>query len=119
MASQATPPRPGTFLPFGSGAHACPGNDLAKLEMLVLIHRLVTTYRYILSFNSRMHAFSFPRTMQLLFGSAACLIFFRRLLIWCLLGRWQVEGSSDDVTYSPFPVPKGGLQARLTRAAAA
>ena len=57
--------------------------------------------------------------MQLLFGSAACLIFFRRLLIWCLLGRWQVEGSSDDVTYSPFPVPKGGLQARLTRAAAA
>ncbi|CAD6265192.1 unnamed protein product [Miscanthus lutarioriparius] len=74
---KVTPPRPGTFLPFGSGAHACPGNDLAKLEMLVLIHRLVTTY------------------------------------------RWQVEGSSDDVTYSPFPVPKGGLQARLTRAAAA
>ncbi|CAD6245485.1 unnamed protein product [Miscanthus lutarioriparius] len=71
---KVTPPRPGTFLPFGSGAHACPGNDLAKLEMLVLIHRLVTTY------------------------------------------RWEVEGSSDDVTYSPFPVPKHGLQARLTRA---
>ncbi|EES15128.1 abscisic acid 8'-hydroxylase 2 [Sorghum bicolor] len=70
-------PRPGTFLPFGSGVHACPGNDLAKLEMLVLIHRLVTTY------------------------------------------RWEVEGSSDDVTYSPFPVPKRGLQARLTRAATA
>lgn len=67
-------PRPGTFLPFGSGVHACPGNDLAKLEMLVLIHRLVTTY------------------------------------------RWEVVGSSDDVTYSPFPVPKRGLLARLSRA---
>ncbi|KAJ1268840.1 hypothetical protein BS78_07G164000 [Paspalum vaginatum] len=67
-------PRPGTFLPFGSGVHACPGNDLAKLEMLVLIHRLVTTY------------------------------------------RWDVIGSSDAVTYSPFPVPKRGLQARLRRA---
>ncbi|KAG2579329.1 abscisic acid 8'-hydroxylase 3-like [Panicum virgatum] len=67
-------PRPGTFLPFGSGVHACPGNDLAKLEMVVLVHRLVTNY------------------------------------------RWQVIGSSDDVTYSPFPVPKGGLRARLLRA---
>ncbi|WVZ92515.1 hypothetical protein U9M48_038572 [Paspalum notatum var. saurae] len=67
-------PRPGTFLPFGSGVHACPGNDLAKLEMLVLIHRLVTSY------------------------------------------RWDVIGSSDAVTYSPFPVPKHGLQARLRRA---
>ncbi|RLN05548.1 abscisic acid 8' [Panicum miliaceum] len=67
-------PRPGTFLPFGSGVHACPGNDLAKLEMVVLVHRLVTNY------------------------------------------RWQVIGSSDDVTYSPFPVPKRGLRARLLRA---
>jgi hypothetical protein len=25
--------------------HACPGNELAKLEMLVLIHHLVTGYR--------------------------------------------------------------------------
>jgi (+)-abscisic acid 8'-hydroxylase len=38
-------PRPSTFLPFGSGVHACPGNELAKLEMLVLVHRLVTAYR--------------------------------------------------------------------------
>lgn len=38
-------PRPNTFLPFGNGAHACPGNELAKLEMLVLIHHLVTGYR--------------------------------------------------------------------------
>ncbi|TKW10752.1 hypothetical protein SEVIR_6G187400v4 [Setaria viridis] len=70
-------PKPGTFLPFGSGVHACPGNDLAKLEMVVLVHRLVTNY------------------------------------------RWQVIGSSDDVTYSPFPVPKRGLRARLLRATTA
>ncbi|KAG2584485.1 abscisic acid 8'-hydroxylase 2-like [Panicum virgatum] len=67
-------PRPGTFLPFGSGVHACPGNDLAKLEMAVLVHRLVTNY------------------------------------------RWEVIRSSEDVTYSPFPVPKRGLRARLLRA---
>uniref|UniRef100_J3MY41 Cytochrome P450 n=1 Tax=Oryza brachyantha TaxID=4533 RepID=J3MY41_ORYBR len=38
-------PRPNTFTPFGNGVHACPGNELAKLEMLVLIHHLVTGYR--------------------------------------------------------------------------
>ncbi|KQJ98633.1 abscisic acid 8'-hydroxylase 2 [Brachypodium distachyon] len=64
-------PRPNTFLPFGSGVHACPGNELAKLEMLVLLHRLVTAY------------------------------------------RWEVVGSSEAVEYSPFPVPRRGLQARL------
>ncbi|KAL5231607.1 hypothetical protein ABZP36_030383 [Zizania latifolia] len=66
-------PRPNTFLPFGSGEHACPGNELAKLEMLVLVHRLVTTY------------------------------------------RWEIVGASDDVEYSPFPVPRRGLKARLWR----
>ncbi|KAJ6806264.1 abscisic acid 8'-hydroxylase 3 [Iris pallida] len=38
-------PKPNTFLPFGNGAHACPGNELAKLEILVVIHHLVTKYR--------------------------------------------------------------------------
>ncbi|KAL6661280.1 hypothetical protein ACP70R_000664 [Stipagrostis hirtigluma subsp. patula] len=70
-------PRAGTFLPFGSGVHACPGNELAKLEMLVLVHRLVTAY------------------------------------------RWEVVGSSDEVAYSPFPVPRHGLRARLWRQEAA
>ncbi|CAN6182528.1 unnamed protein product [Urochloa humidicola] len=66
-------PRPNTFLPFGNGVHACPGNELAKLEMLVLIHHLVTEY------------------------------------------RWEIVGSSDEVEYSPFPVPKHGLPVRLWR----
>uniref|UniRef100_A0A2P2JBB7 (+)-abscisic acid 8'-hydroxylase n=1 Tax=Rhizophora mucronata TaxID=61149 RepID=A0A2P2JBB7_RHIMU len=39
-------PKPNTFLPFGNGEHACPGNELAKLEMLIFIHHLVTKHRY-------------------------------------------------------------------------
>ncbi|OWM70876.1 hypothetical protein CDL15_Pgr014549 [Punica granatum] len=39
-------PKHNTFMPFGSGIHSCPGNELAKLEMLVLIHHLVTKFRW-------------------------------------------------------------------------
>ncbi|KAK1263174.1 Abscisic acid 8'-hydroxylase 3 [Acorus gramineus] len=39
-------PKPNTFMPFGSGVHSCPGNELAKLEMLILVHHLVTRYRW-------------------------------------------------------------------------
>ncbi|PIA46290.1 hypothetical protein AQUCO_01500062v1 [Aquilegia coerulea] len=39
-------PKPNTFMPFGNGVHACPGNELAKLEMLILIHHLVTNFRW-------------------------------------------------------------------------
>lgn len=38
-------PKPNTFMPFGSGVHACPGNELAKLEILIMIHHLVTKFR--------------------------------------------------------------------------
>ncbi|KAJ4836331.1 hypothetical protein Tsubulata_007290, partial [Turnera subulata] len=40
------PPKPNTFMPFGNGVHSCPGNEIAKLEMLILIHHLVTKYRW-------------------------------------------------------------------------
>ncbi|KAL3818361.1 hypothetical protein ACJIZ3_004266 [Penstemon smallii] len=39
-------PKPNTFLPFGKGVHACPGNELAKMEILVLLHHLTTKYRW-------------------------------------------------------------------------
>ncbi|KAL8513915.1 hypothetical protein ACS0TY_013151 [Phlomoides rotata] len=39
-------PKPNTFMPFGSGVHACPGNELAKLEMLILVHHLASHFRY-------------------------------------------------------------------------
>ncbi|XP_022763368.1 abscisic acid 8'-hydroxylase 4-like isoform X3 [Durio zibethinus] len=39
-------PKPNTFMPFGKGVHACPGNELAKLEALILIHHLVTKFRW-------------------------------------------------------------------------
>ncbi|XP_040953473.1 abscisic acid 8'-hydroxylase 2 isoform X3 [Gossypium hirsutum] len=38
------PLRPNTFIPFGNGVHSCPGSELAKLEMLVLLHHLTTSY---------------------------------------------------------------------------
>ncbi|VVA26720.1 PREDICTED: abscisic acid 8'-hydroxylase [Prunus dulcis] len=37
-------PKPNTFMPFGKGVHACPGNELAKLEMLILVHHLVIKF---------------------------------------------------------------------------
>ncbi|KAE8657089.1 protein WEAK CHLOROPLAST MOVEMENT UNDER BLUE LIGHT 1-like [Hibiscus syriacus] len=40
-------PKPNTFMPFGSGVHACPGNELAKLEMLIVTHHLVSNFRYV------------------------------------------------------------------------
>ncbi|KAG4951819.1 hypothetical protein JHK84_045174 [Glycine max] len=36
--------KPNTFMPFGNGTHACPGNELAKLEILVFLHHLTTEY---------------------------------------------------------------------------
>lgn len=39
-------PKPNTFMPFGSGVHACPGNELAKMQMLVMVHQLVTQFRW-------------------------------------------------------------------------
>ncbi|OAY61198.1 abscisic acid 8'-hydroxylase 2 [Manihot esculenta] len=40
------PPRPNTYMPFGNGVHSCPGSELAKLEMLILLHHLTLTYRW-------------------------------------------------------------------------
>ncbi|KAL4387153.1 hypothetical protein GQ457_09G031370 [Hibiscus cannabinus] len=39
-------PKPNTFMPFGTGVHACPGNELAKLDMLIVTHHLVSNFRH-------------------------------------------------------------------------
>ncbi|KAL1827542.1 hypothetical protein ACET3Z_005954 [Daucus carota] len=38
-------PRADSYMPFGKGVHSCPGSELAKLETLILLHHLTTTYR--------------------------------------------------------------------------
>ncbi|KAL4558215.1 hypothetical protein LXL04_036413 [Taraxacum kok-saghyz] len=39
-------PRADTYMPFGKGVHSCPGSELAKVEMLILIHHLITSYKW-------------------------------------------------------------------------
>ncbi|KAI4352967.1 hypothetical protein L6164_007168 [Bauhinia variegata] len=41
-----TPLRPFSFLGFGSGPRMCPGINLAKLEISIFIHNLVTRYKW-------------------------------------------------------------------------
>lgn len=58
MQSVQVPPRPNTYMPFGNGVHSCPGSELAKLEMLVFLHHLTTTYRYIFCFYLLFYAYT-------------------------------------------------------------
>nr|BBM89985.1 pimaradiene oxidase 2 [Calohypnum plumiforme] len=39
-------PKPNTFIPFGTGHRICPGNELAKVESLIFLHQLVSTYSW-------------------------------------------------------------------------
>ncbi|XAR72899.1 (+)-abscisic acid 8'-hydroxylase [Bertholletia excelsa] len=57
--------KPYTFMPFGNGVHACPGNELAKLEMLILVHHLVTKFRWeVVGFQSGIEYAPFPIPQQ-------------------------------------------------------
>lgn len=60
-----TAPKPNTFMPFGSGVHACPGNELAKLEILILLHHLVTKFRWdVIGSHSGIQYGPFPVPME-------------------------------------------------------
>ncbi|KAJ4701754.1 Abscisic acid 8'-hydroxylase [Melia azedarach] len=60
-----TAPKPNTFMPFGSGVHACPGNELAKLEMLVMTHHLVSKFRWeVIGSQSGIQYGPFPIPLQ-------------------------------------------------------
>ena len=41
-------PEPFTFVPFGGGPRMCPGNEFARMEILVILHRLVTRFSWTL-----------------------------------------------------------------------
>ncbi|XP_011652660.1 beta-amyrin 11-oxidase [Cucumis sativus] len=38
-------PKPGEFIPFGLGSRFCPGSELAKLEITILLHHFILNYK--------------------------------------------------------------------------
>ncbi|CAN6541845.1 unnamed protein product [Malus baccata var. baccata] len=57
--------KPNTFMPFGNGLHTCPGNEVAKLEVLIFIHHLVNKFRWEVVRSSRVvHYDPFPIPQQ-------------------------------------------------------
>ncbi|KAJ7569104.1 hypothetical protein O6H91_01G141900 [Diphasiastrum complanatum] len=40
------PLKPSIYMPFGNGVRLCPGSELVKLEALLFVHNLVTTYSW-------------------------------------------------------------------------
>ncbi|CAM6093695.1 unnamed protein product [Calypogeia fissa] len=39
------PPKSNTYIPFGLGAHRCPGEEITKLIFFIHVHHLTTTYK--------------------------------------------------------------------------
>ncbi|KAF2613867.1 hypothetical protein F2Q70_00010150 [Brassica cretica] len=78
-------------MPFGSGVHACPGNELAKLQILIFLHDLVSKFRGIYGLIT--YKLNISIIVSYLIG----------------LCRWEVVGGEGGVEYGPFPIPRNGL----------
>lgn len=107
-------PKPNTFMPFGSGIHACPGNELAKLEILVLLHHLTTKFRLVKlthsvslqPFFSHMLWMETHSKLRVFRMFLKCCFYF----FWC---RWSVVGAKNGIQYGPFALPQNGLPITL------
>ncbi|KAH9613403.1 hypothetical protein KSS87_015210, partial [Heliosperma pusillum] len=53
--------KPHVYMPFGYGSHACPGNEVAKLMILIFIHHLLTEFRWeVVGSNGGVQYLPFP-----------------------------------------------------------
>lgn len=46
QSSEGPTSSPNVFTPFGGGPRRCPGYELARVELSVFLHHLVTRFRY-------------------------------------------------------------------------
>ncbi|KAK1283169.1 hypothetical protein QJS10_CPB21g01606 [Acorus calamus] len=37
---------PFSYIPFGAGPHVCPGNEFARIEVLLVLHHMILNYRW-------------------------------------------------------------------------
>ncbi|KAJ0984110.1 hypothetical protein J5N97_002466 [Dioscorea zingiberensis] len=54
----------GIFTPFGGGARLCPGYELARVEISVFLHHLVTRFRWEVAEKDRLVFFPTTRTLK-------------------------------------------------------
>uniref|UniRef100_A0A9I9CGS2 Beta-amyrin 11-oxidase-like n=1 Tax=Cucumis melo TaxID=3656 RepID=A0A9I9CGS2_CUCME len=50
-------PKPGTFIPFGLGSRFCPGSELARLEITILLHHFILNYKYFKQKKKKKHIY--------------------------------------------------------------
>ncbi|KAI7753574.1 hypothetical protein M8C21_021408 [Ambrosia artemisiifolia] len=83
--------------------HSCPGNELAKLEILVLMHHLTTNYRWPmlvrqLDLTDRGHSISVVAAIVALESTSLCLLFLRGAKVLAvstlsLVTNWALSNS--------------------------
>ncbi|KAF2613868.1 hypothetical protein F2Q70_00010151 [Brassica cretica] len=74
-------------MPFGSGVHACPGNELAKLQILIFLHHLVSKFRW-----------------EVVGGEGGVILESLRM---ASIIPFTFREAVDDVEYKGYLIPKG------------